>query len=269
VTHHVRSDRLPVAGRWFEIGEVGDGIFRITEPYVHPYVRSNAWLVRGASAHLLADAGLGVGSLATELTDVGLLDRPILAVATHSHFDHFGGMTEFSDRAAHRDDGDLIETAGDYVTLVAGTYPAALLDEFEAAGEQVPDLLVDALPSVDFDLEGFRTPPVPITCWLADDDDIELGGRSLQVLHTPGHSPGSICLWDAASGTLISGDALVDGEPLLDQLPRSSPVQFAASLRRLADLPMTIVCGGHGPVFGRHRAQEIITGYLASRSWEE
>jgi glyoxylase-like metal-dependent hydrolase (beta-lactamase superfamily II) len=249
-----------VADRWFDVTEVSEGAYRVTEPHVHPYVRSNAWLVRGSVAHLLVDTGLGVGRLAHELA--GLLDRPVIAVATHAHFDHFGGLGEFAERAAHSDDGDVIQAASDYVTLRAATYPAALLDEFEAAGEQVPDLLVDALPGQGFDLAGFRTPPASITCWLADGDSIDLGDRSFSVLHTPGHSPGSICLWEAASQTLLSGDALVDGEPLQDWVPRSSPADFAASLRRLADLPLRTVYGGHGPVFGYRKAHEIIADYL-------
>jgi glyoxylase-like metal-dependent hydrolase (beta-lactamase superfamily II) len=257
--------RLPVARPWFDISQVGDGIFRITEPHVHSYVRANAWLVRGSSSHLLVDSGLGVGGLAAELADAGLLDRPIVAVATHSHFDHFGGLAEFDVRAAHRDDGDLIETASDYVTLVASSYPADLLAEFAAADLPLPDLLVDALPAADFDLASFRTPAAGITRWLADGDVLDLGGRGLEVLHTPGHSPGSICLWEAGSGTLVSGDVLVDGEPLLDELPRSSPADFASSLRRLAGLPLSAVCGGHGPVFGRLRAHKIIRDYLAAR----
>jgi len=258
--------QLPVASFWFDISEVGDGIYRITEPHVHSYVRSNAWLVRGSSSHLLVDTGLGVGSLAAGLADAGLLDCPVVAVATHSHFDHFGGLAEFAVRAAHPDDGDFIEAAGDYVTLVASTYPADLVAEFASADLPVPDLLVDALPVFGFDLASFRTPPAGITRWLADGDVLDIGGRSLEVLHTPGHSPGSICLWEAGSGTLLSGDVLVDGEPLLDQLPRSSPADFASSLRRLAGLPLKSVCGGHGPVFGRHRAHEIIGDYLAASS---
>jgi glyoxylase-like metal-dependent hydrolase (beta-lactamase superfamily II) len=254
---------LPVAERWFEVTEVGDGIYRVTEPHVHAYVRSNAWLIRGSAAHLLVDTGLGVGSLSDELA--GLLDRPVIAVATHAHFDHFGGLGEFAERAAHRADGDVIEAASDYVTLRAATYPPALLDEFQAAGEAVPDPLLDALPATGFDLAGFRTPAVRITRWLADGDPIDLGDRSLAVLHTPGHSPGSICLWEAASQTLVSGDVLVDGEPLQDWVPRSSPADFAASLGRLAGLPLRTVYGGHGPVFGRRRAHEIITDYQARR----
>ncbi len=258
-----RDGSLPVADRWFDVTEVTDGIYHVTEPHVHAYVRSNAWLIRGRTAHLLVDTGLGVGALAGELA--ALLDRPVIAVATHAHFDHFGGLGEFAERAAHHDDGEVLETAADYVTLRAATYPVALLDEFEAAGEPVPDLLIDAVPDPAFDLAGFRTRPVGITRWLTDGDAIDLGDRSLTVLHTPGHSPGSICLWDARSQTLVSGDVLVDGEPLLDQLPRSSPADFAASLRRLADLPLQTVYAGHGPVFGRRRAHEIIADYLSGR----
>jgi len=259
----VSGQRLEVAPRWFEVTEVGDGVVRITEPYVHAYVRSNAWLIRGSAAHLLVDGGLGIGPLRGELAEQ--LDRPVIAVATHSHFDHFGGLGEFAERAAHPDDGEVIELANDYVTLTAATYPAALVDEFEAAGLPVPDVLISALPDADFDISAFRTPAVPITRWLADGDVLDLGDRTFEVLHSPGHSPGSICLWEARSGTLVSGDVLVDGEPLLDELPRSSPADFGTSLRRLADLPMRSVYAGHGPVFGRDRAHAIIADYLASR----
>jgi glyoxylase-like metal-dependent hydrolase (beta-lactamase superfamily II) len=251
---------LRVTQRWFDISETGDGVFRITEPHVHPYVRANSWLVRGSSSHLLVDSGMGIGRLQDELA--GLLDRPVIAVATHAHFDHFGGLADFAERAAHADDGEVIEQAADYVTLTASTYPAALVDEFEAAGEPVPALLIDAVPYDGFDLTAFRTPPASITRWLADGDVIDLGDRSLEVLHAPGHSPGSICLWEPASGTLLSGDVIVDGEPLLDELPRSSRTDFAASLRRLRELPAEVVLGGHGPVFGRARSHEIIADYL-------
>ena len=255
---------LEVARRWFEVTESGDGILRITEPHVHAYVRSNAWLVRGSSAHLLVDSGLGVGRLSLELA--GQLDRPVIAVATHAHFDHFGGLGEFGDRAAHRADGAVIEQAGDYVTLAASSYPAALLDEFEAAGEPVPGFLIDALPYDGFDLMSFRTPPASITRWLADGDILDLGGRSLEVLHAPGHSPGSICLWEADSGTLVSGDVIVDGEPLLDELPGSSKPDYAASLRRLREVPARTYLGGHGPLFGPARARQIIADYLETRA---
>lgn len=255
--------RLPVARRWFDVRQVDDDIYRITEPHVHPYVRSNAWLVRGSARHLLVDSGLGIGRLPDELGS--LLDRPVTAVATHAHFDHFGGLSDFADRAAHRDDADVIEQAADYVTLAAASYPAALLDEFIAAGEPVPDLLINALPADDFELTPFRTRPAALTRRLADGDSISLDDRAFQVVHTPGHSPGSICLWDQGSGTLFSGDVVVDGEPLLDELPRSDRADYARSLRTLQQLAVRTVHAGHGPSFDRKRMLEIAGDYLRSR----
>ena len=152
---------LEVAPRWFEVSEVGDGVIRITEPYVHAYVSANAWLIRGTDAHLLVDTGLGIGRLRAELDEY--LDRPVIAVATHSHFDHFGGLGEFAERAAHRADGEVIEQATDYVTLTAPTYPAALVDEFAAAGLPVPDVLISALPQAEFEMGAFRTRGATIT----------------------------------------------------------------------------------------------------------
>src|SRR6202046_1215019 len=255
--------RLPVAPRWFDVSQADDDTYRITEPHVHPYVRSNAWLVRGSARHLLVDSGLGIGRLPDELGS--LLDKPVIAVAPHAHFDHFGGLSDFADRAAHRDDADVIEQAADYVTLAAASYPAALLDEFTAAGEPVPDLLISALPADDFELTPFRTRPAVLTRRLADGDSISLGDRAFQVVHTPGHSPGSICLWDQGSGTLFSGDVVVDGEPLLDELPRSNRADYAASLATPQPMVGRTVHGRHGPGFDRKRMLEIAGDYLRSR----
>jgi glyoxylase-like metal-dependent hydrolase (beta-lactamase superfamily II) len=85
------------------------------------------------------------------------------------------------------------------------------------------------------------------------------------VLHLPGHSPGSIGLWEAASGTLFSGDAIYDG-PLLDELPESSIVDYCATMERLLTLPVTVVHAGHDPSFGRQRLHELARMYLARRS---
>jgi glyoxylase-like metal-dependent hydrolase (beta-lactamase superfamily II) len=79
----------------------------------------------------------------------------------------------------------------------------------------------------------------------------------------PGHSPGSIGLWDAAGGVLFSGDAVYDG-PLLDELDGSDIESYVATMRRLRDLPVTVVHGGHEPSFGRERLVEICDGYLAA-----
>jgi glyoxylase-like metal-dependent hydrolase (beta-lactamase superfamily II) len=86
------------------------------------------------------------------------------------------------------------------------------------------------------------------------------------VLHVPGHSPGSIALWEAASRTLFSGDAVYDG-PLLDQLPGSSIADYERTLRRLLSLDVGVIHAGHDASFGRERLREIIRKQLDR--WED
>ena len=90
---------------------------------------------------------------------------------------------------------------------------------------------------------------------------VDLGNRTFEVLHFPGHSPGSIGLWEAATSTLFSGDAIYDG-PLLYALEGSNIDDYIRTLERLRELPVTVVHGGHDPSFGRARMVEICDTYL-------
>ncbi len=83
-------------------------------------------------------------------------------------------------------------------------------------------------------------------------------------MHLPGHSPGSIGLWEEATGILFSGDAVYDG-PLLDELGGSDIGAYIATMRRLRELPVVVVHGGHEPSFGRERLTQICDDYLARR----
>ena len=87
---------LPIADRWFDADEIEPGVVSIVEPHVHAWMRSNTWLVRGRDADLLVDTGNGVAPLAPVVEELrGGSDRPLLAVATHGHSDHIGGLHEF------------------------------------------------------------------------------------------------------------------------------------------------------------------------------
>ena len=97
---------------------------------------------------------------------------------------------------------------------------------------------------------------------LGDGQIIDLGNRHLEVLHLPGHSSGSIGLWEAASGTLFSGDTIYDG-PLIDGLPDNRRADYGNSLRRLLDLPVHIVHAGHDPSFDKRRLVALAQDYLA------
>jgi glyoxylase-like metal-dependent hydrolase (beta-lactamase superfamily II) len=99
---------------------------------------------------------------------------------------------------------------------------------------------------------------------IAQGDIIDTGHRAFEVLHLPGHSPGSIALWDTDTGVLFSGDAIYDG-PLLDQIPGSDIPTYIQTMERLRDLPVRVVHAGHDPSFGRERLIEIANTYLSSR----
>lgn len=91
---------------------------------------------------------------------------------------------------------------------------------------------------------------------------IGLGDRTFEVLALPGHSPGSMGLYEAHTGTLFSGDAVYDDEVLLDTLPGSDREAYRRTVRRLRDLPVAVVHAGHAASFGRARLAELCDAYL-------
>ena len=93
---------------------------------------------------------------------------------------------------------------------------------------------------------------------------VDLGDRAFEVIHTPGHSPGGIALWERKTGILLSGDIVYDG-PLIDDAWHSVPEDYAATLEAMRGLPVSVVHGGHFPSFGPTRYRQLIDQYLASK----
>ena len=83
-----------------------------------------------------------------------------------------------------------------------------------------------------FDPTGFSIPPFKVTYWLKDDDRIDLGGRDLEVIYTPGEAPDHICLLDRADRLLFCGDILLQG-PVWTHLEGGSVENLVSSYRRL------------------------------------
>ncbi|MFQ5959554.1 MAG: MBL fold metallo-hydrolase [Alphaproteobacteria bacterium] len=119
-------------------------------------------------------------------------------------------------------------------------------------------------PYAGFDASTYAIKAAPATRLVREGEVIDLGDRAFEVLHLPGHSPGSIGLWEKASGILFSGDAVYDGE-LLDELYHSNVRDYIATMERLRDLPVRVVHGGHCPSFGRARMIEIVDEYIAGK----
>jgi len=139
-------------------------------------------------------------------------------VCTHSHFDHVGALPELkaffteAEIVLHKDDLPIYERAGDMGRLWG----------FNLEKLPDPDRLVE------------------------DGDEITIGDLCVKIIHTPGHSPGGICLLN--DGTLFSGDTLFAGSIGRTDLPGGDYNALMNSLKKLADLPgNTIVHTGHGP----------------------
>ena len=189
---------------------------------------------------MLVDTGLGIAPIRPVVA--GLTSLPVDVVHTHAHVDHVGGDAEF-DRVA-------IHPAG-VAELRAGTDPAerrrylayarrmlAAAERYRALDHEFFHLLsADSDPRPlppDVDAT-WDPPPAPEPDLLHDGDEIDLGGRTLRVLHTPGHTPDSVCFLDERDGLLLAGDTINTG-PIYAQAPESDLAAFADSTARLAEL---------------------------------
>ena len=185
------------------------------------------------NVHVLADAGSreaiaidtaipSLAWIADELAARGWTLR--LIVSTHGHWDHTGDNAAV---AAHTG-AEIAVHADDREALV---HPTPLWAPFD---------IPPSVPAVE----------------LAEGDEVRFGEIRLRVLHTPGHTPGSVCLLDPDAGLLFSGDTLFAGGWGRVDLPGGSAEAIVTSLARLGELePMTKVFPGHGAetTIGRER----------------
>ena len=231
---------------WYATRGAGDGVTLISEPFVREFYRCNMWHVRGRDRDLLIDSGMGVVPLRAWVPLV--TERPLTAIASHTHFDHVGAHHEFPDRVVH---------AAEAAILADPTRRATLADPY------VTDEIFDRLPPAPFQAATYAVRAAPATRVVEDGDAIDLGDRCFEVIHTPGHSPGGIALWEEATGVLFSGDVVYDG-PLIEDVYHSDAAQYHASMVRLSDLPVRVVHGGHFPSYDGARHREIARAWLAA-----
>lgn len=254
---------LAVVSEWFSVTWITARVALITEPHVDPFLRANLWLVRGRERDLMIDTGNGIAPLRPLLERLSAgRRRDVVALATHAHEDHIGGLHEFERRLLHPKEAQAARDIGKGTPLVSSTWAAKL----EADEEELilPPLLVTAVPSADFDPASFHIRSAEPTHLVQGGDLIDLGDHRVQVVDLPGHTPGSIGVWDEADDALYAGDAVYEGT-LLDRLPESDVAAYVRTMRWLRDLPVGAVYPGHDAPFSRERLRKLADAYLRRR----
>ena len=187
-------ERINVSQEWYEVYKLSSDTLAIYEPY--QFEEAISYLVLGKDKGILVDTGTGIGNLKKLVLE--LTDLPISVVNTHTHWDHIGANSQF-DKIACFNHPECIEK------LLNGVGNSQLRPSITG------DSIWKCLPN-ELDLSTWKIPSVKPTQLLEDGKDIELGGgRTLEVIHTPGHSPGSICLLDKKNRILFTGDTFFPG----------------------------------------------------------
>ncbi len=215
---------------WFGVAEPEPGVYAIEEPFHEERVKS--YLIVGTERALLLDTGMGVGDIRSVVR--GLTNLPIVVVNSHAHWDHVGGNRLFAAES------DILIHRAEAAALIQGVSNDRLRRAF------TPEHLSGPLPP-GFDVQTFAIPGTTPTGELHGGETIDLGGRSLAVIHAPGHSSGGILLHDEADGTLFSTDVAYPGE-LYCFADDADLDAYRRSMTRLAELALSLraVYPSHG-----------------------
>ncbi|MCD8199430.1 MAG: MBL fold metallo-hydrolase [Coriobacteriaceae bacterium] len=189
-------------------------------------VASNCYLLQDGDERAIVDPSLPLDTMLEALDGHDLT----MIIVTHRHYDHICCLAALQEKTAAP-------------TYAYESDADAICDNSPYGNASSED---DAIAIEGADYEGIK----PVDVRLKDGDTVTLGTTKMQVIHTPGHSAGSMCLYDEAGGNLIAGDTLfANGSFGRTDLPSGSASDMRNSLARLSKLPDdVIVYPGHGPV---------------------
>jgi len=183
---------------------------------------SHVYLIKGTTKNVLIDTGVAgkFSVLKRQLAESGVRTRDIdLVILTHEHYDHIGATAFFHRTAvvaAHRLAANKLELQDEFVT-------------FRKYRDQPGK-------------------PFWVDVWLEDGSMIDLGNYELQVIHTPGHTSGCICLYEPRAGLLFTGDTVFAGGTLSEIAVGGNVSDYVNSVRRLSNLKIRQLYPGHGKV---------------------
>lgn len=211
---YTQLKRLESNQPWFEVYKIEPEIYVFYEP--GQFEEAISYLVLGKEKAALIDTGCGIGdirALSHEFTEL-----PVMVVNTHCHNDHIAQNYMFEEVAIFD-----APNARDAARNGCSREEMARLLEGDKVWKPLPE---------DFDQGNYYVPPFKVTRWLRDGDNIDLGERKLEVIHTPGHSPDSICLLERSTRLLWTGDIFYTGA-IYTYLPGGDLNEFIESYKKM------------------------------------
>ena len=189
---YAKLERVKAVDDWFEVYRVRPGVFAIYEP--HQFEEVISYLILGDQRAMLFDTGMGIGRISNVVA--GLTKLPVTVLNSHTHFDHTGGNAEFSD-------------------ILAEDTPFTRANEKGQSNQYSQDALAAGricgkLPA-NIQADSYAIRPYHVSRRVKDGEHIQLGGRELQVIFTPGHTPDSLCLLDAKNQLLFTATRSIRG----------------------------------------------------------
>lgn len=185
-------ERVPITQDWFEVYRVLPDIYVFYEPY--QYEEAISTLILGEEKAILIDTGCGIGNIREAVEEV--TDMPVMVLNTHAHNDHIAQNYLFDEIA-------MLDHPWSHEAQEG-------LPNSEMAHLVAEGMTWKPLPE-EFDKENYVVPGFKVTKWLKEGEIIDLGNRTLEVMHTPGHTPDSICLLDREDKLLFTGDMFYTG----------------------------------------------------------
>lgn len=218
-----QAEEIKIGAPWFKVLRLPNDVFSIHEPGHQQGVIS--FLIAGSQKSILFDTGMGIRDISSIVDQ--LTDLEVMVVNSHTHFDHIGDDHRFSNIFVY--DHDIA-----IQRLTTGWSNEEL--QFDVS----LDAFIAGYPE-RFDPQNYAIKPVgrdKITL-LHENDVIDLGNRTLQVLHTPGHSPDSIMLLDRLNRCLFTGDTIYPDwlfAFISEEWGGSDPKVYAKTIRELTHL---------------------------------
>ncbi|OBR91399.1 MULTISPECIES: MBL fold metallo-hydrolase [Clostridium] len=209
---------------WFTIEKIDEGTFAISE-YKH-WEQTHCYLLIGKEKALLIDTGLGISDIKSAVLNI--TDKPIQVITTHVHWDHIGGHKYFDNIAVYEKEKNWLCSK---FPIPLQVVKANLMKE-------------SCFFPKDFNIDEYKIFRGNVNLVVNDMDIIDLGNRQIQIVHTPGHSPGHICLFEKEKGYLFSGDLIYKGT--LDAFyPTTNPFDFMQSIRKVKKMAIQKIFPGH------------------------